>query len=77
MPVTATLDSIGVNVISFRYETAYGQVIDLDSYNSVYGELFEDPTALNFTVSAELQMVDVLEKPDHGDFFYGNEIVFK
>jgi len=77
VPVTASLDSFGTNLISFRYVTAYDEDIPLANYDSFYGELYEDTTVLNYTVSGELYMVDVKDKPSTNDFYYGNDISFR
>lgn len=76
-PVSATLDSVGTHTVSFRYETASGDSIALANYDSVFGELYEDAAALNFTVKASLVMANVAEQPDTKDFFYGNDVAFR
>jgi len=77
VPITPTLDSIGVNVVSFRYVTAAETSVNLANYDSSLGELYEDASQLNFTVISELHMVDVKEQPKTHDYFYGNDINFR
>eukprot|EP00005_Dracoamoeba_jomungandri_P001968 CAMPEP_0174261362 /NCGR_PEP_ID=MMETSP0439-20130205/11380_1 /TAXON_ID=0 /ORGANISM="Stereomyxa ramosa, Strain Chinc5" /LENGTH=986 /DNA_ID=CAMNT_0015345823 /DNA_START=77 /DNA_END=3037 /DNA_ORIENTATION=+ len=75
--VSPSLDSIGSNLVSFRYETASGQSIDLSNYDSNSGELYEDSSVLSYKVNAELHMVDVKEQPSTNDYYYGNTINFR
>jgi prenyltransferase beta subunit len=77
VPIPAALDSIGVNVVSFRYLTASGVSVPLANYDSAFGELYEDAALLNYTVQAKLRVVDIKEKPETHDFFYGNDINFR
>jgi len=74
--VEPTLDSIGTNVIAFRYQPVNGAAIELANFDSAYEELFEDASVLNYTVAAQLAMVDVREEPAHDAYYYGNEISF-
>jgi len=75
--VAASLESVGTNIVTFRYKAANGQNIPLLNYDSAFEELYDETIAINFTVNAELHVVDVEEKPAKDDFFYGNDIVFK
>jgi hypothetical protein len=77
VPVTATLDSIGVNVVSFRYVTVSGASFDLSNYDSRLGEVIEDSASLSYTVNANLQTVDVEEQPKATTFAYGQTIEFR
>ncbi|KAL6080071.1 hypothetical protein QOT17_000457 [Balamuthia mandrillaris] len=77
VPVTPTLDAIGENVVSFRYVSAAGQSVRLSNYDSVLEELYEDSTLLKYTVSAELHLVNIRERPTTESFFYGNDITFR
>jgi hypothetical protein len=77
VPVTATLDSIGVNVVSFRYVTVSGASFDLSNYDSRLGEVIEDSASLFYTVNANLQTVDVEEQPKATTFAYGQTIEFR
>jgi len=77
LDIPATLDFLGNNLVSFRYVPVRGSPIKLQPYDSFFNEPYEDAAALNFTVSAELRMVDVVEKPSATDFHYGTEIVFR
>lgn len=77
VPATATLDAIGLNVVSFRYIAASGRSVELGSYDSRLGELIEDASSLNYTVDANLQIVDIKEQPQTTTFAYGQEVVFR
>lgn len=77
VPVEATFDSFGVNALSFRYKTASGEDVVLQNFDSSIGELFEDVNVLNYTVSADLSLVDVAEQPKAKDLVYGDVVVFK
>jgi hypothetical protein len=77
VPVTATLDVIGLNVVSFRYVSASGHSVELAGFDSHFGELIEDPASLNYTVSANLQIVDVKEQPKATTFAYGQVVQFR
>jgi len=77
VPVTPSLDSLGTNIVSFRYVSAAKEEIPLGNYDSFYGELYEDSNVLNYTVSAELHMVEVKERPNTNDYYYGNDINFR
>jgi len=77
VPVTATLDTIGFNTISFRYVSASGHSVELASYDSHFGELIEDASSLNYTVDANLHIVDVQEQPKTASFAYGQIVRFR
>jgi len=75
--VPATFDGVGTKIISFRYVPYNKKDIPLSNYDDTYGELIEDPLLLNYTVNAELHMVNIEEKPKDTDFFYGNTITYR
>jgi hypothetical protein len=75
--VLNTFDSIGSQQISFVYTTYDNHSIPLANFNSRFEELYEESDALNFTVLAEPQLVDVRESPRAQDFHYGNEISYR
>jgi len=75
--IPSTLDYIGSNVVSFRYQTVHGQSIPLANFDSTYGELYDDSSVLSFAVESNLHLADVKEQPQQGDFYYGNEIGFR
>eukprot|EP01090_Pellita_catalonica_P013052 TRINITY_DN300_c0_g1_i1.p1 TRINITY_DN300_c0_g1~~TRINITY_DN300_c0_g1_i1.p1 ORF type:complete len:1000 (-),score=213.77 TRINITY_DN300_c0_g1_i1:47-3046(-) len=77
VPITASLDSIGTNVVSFRYITSKGDSVELANFDSAYEELYDDSSVLNYTVGAELYMINVNDPPKADDYFYGNDISFK
>eukprot|EP01089_Gocevia_fonbrunei_P012310 TRINITY_DN2875_c0_g1_i1.p1 TRINITY_DN2875_c0_g1~~TRINITY_DN2875_c0_g1_i1.p1 ORF type:complete len:993 (-),score=314.75 TRINITY_DN2875_c0_g1_i1:114-3092(-) len=75
--VDASLDSIGANVVSFRYVAADGDSFELSNYDSVIDELYEDSNVLNYTVNADLYVTDIEEAPQNDAYFYGNDVSFK
>jgi len=77
VPVDASLDSIGNNVVSFRYLAANGNSFALTNFDSQFDEVFEDNNVLNYTIQSQLQIADVAQQPNSEDYFYGNEIVFR
>jgi len=77
VPVSPSLDSFGSNIVSFRYLTDANEEVSLGNYDSFYGELYEDSSVLNYTVSGELYMVEVKEQPKTHDFYYGNDINYR
>ncbi len=76
VPIDPLIENIGNHLVSFRYVTAQHKDIPLNNYDSSLKELYED-TTLNFTVNAELHITNGQDRPTKGDFFYGNDIVFK
>eukprot|EP00013_Stygamoeba_regulata_P014471 CAMPEP_0177688108 /NCGR_PEP_ID=MMETSP0447-20121125/34486_1 /TAXON_ID=0 /ORGANISM="Stygamoeba regulata, Strain BSH-02190019" /LENGTH=976 /DNA_ID=CAMNT_0019198395 /DNA_START=217 /DNA_END=3147 /DNA_ORIENTATION=- len=74
--IAPSVDSIGTFQLSFRYVTVSGASVPLLSYDSEFGEQYDDASLLSYTVKAELHVVD-LQSPDVSDFFYGNEIFFQ
>lgn len=48
----------------------------MENYDSVYGELWDDRFALNYTVAADLSISEVVEEPSNSDLHYGNEVMF-
>jgi hypothetical protein len=77
IPVEATFAALGVNTLSFRYKSAAGEEVALQNFDSTIGELYEDINVLNYTVKADLALVDVSEKPKATDLLYGDSVVFK
>jgi hypothetical protein len=75
-PVAPTVDSIGTFQLAFRYVSASGESVALLSYDSEFGEQYDDASLLSYTVNAELHVAE-LESPDVSDFFYGNKISFQ
>eukprot|EP00003_Mantamonas_plastica_P024255 TRINITY_DN448_c0_g1_i6.p1 TRINITY_DN448_c0_g1~~TRINITY_DN448_c0_g1_i6.p1 ORF type:complete len:555 (+),score=228.24 TRINITY_DN448_c0_g1_i6:3191-4855(+) len=75
--ILPNLDMIGANLISFRYLTAAKDSLDLQSYDSFYGELFEDTTTLNFTVDANLVISDITKEPTSVNVVYGTRLDFE
>jgi len=76
--VRSTLEILGKNIISFRYvPTASKESVHLSNYDSAHDELYDESATLSFTVSSELHLVEVDQKPKDSDFYYGNEIVYK
>jgi len=50
----------------------------LNNFDTKNNQLYDASSPLGFSVDADLQMVDVIEKPKvDADFFYGNEISFQ
>merc|ERR1712232_673724 len=74
VPVPSSYDSLGAFTLSFRYESATGEQIDLDNYDSENQEIFEEP--LSFQVNADLD-AEVVEQPSGNSFHYGNEAVYR
>lgn len=70
--IPASYESLGNFVVSFKYETARGEVLVLDVLEN--GEISEEP--LGFSVDAELE-AEILEKPTSTNFFYGNDVTYK
>lgn len=74
--IKPTLDLLSqTNLLSFRYVTVDGENFELSNYDSKKKEL--ENTPLSFSVKSKLVMTNVMESPEPGDFFYGNEISFK
>ena len=76
LPVAASFDSLGSNLVSFRYETASSQSIDLSPYDSEMDELMDETVALGYAVDSELHIVDVKDKPKSEQLYYGNVVAF-
>jgi len=72
--IPSSYDSLGAFSISFRYESANGEEIDLDNYDSENNEIFEE--TLGYEVTADLDG-QVLEQPSGNSFHYGNEAVYR
>jgi len=72
--------SIGTLLLSFRYsstiESAAHQ-FKLLNYDSKSSDLFDETFTLNYTVNADLELVDVQKSPSEQDFYYGNEIEYE
>lgn len=75
--ISNTFEFVGTNAISFRYVAANGEDIALSNYDSSAQELYEDPSALSYTVNAALELVDISAQPKADSFSYGNEINYK
>jgi hypothetical protein len=76
LPVNPSFDSVGSHVVSFRYETTYGESITLENYDAAADELYDDSVQLNYTVKADLQLTDIKNPVKAGDLKYGNNINF-
>jgi len=72
--IPSSYDSLGAFTLSFRYESATGEEIDLDNYDSENREVFEEP--LSFEVTADLD-AELLEQPSGSSFHYGNQAVYR
>lgn len=77
LPFSATLDSLGTTVFSFRFLTSSGHTVALSNYDSAAEELLDDPHAVNATVTAHLQAVDITDQPAGGSLSYGNEVALR
>lgn len=77
VPITPTLDAIGLNIVSFRYVSASGHSVALAGYDSSFGELIEDSALLNYTVSTQLLIADIREQPETNTFAYGQTVVYR
>jgi len=75
--VESVFESIGTNVITFRYVPAVGEEVPLQNYDSNIGELYEDIHVLNYTVKADLSLADITESPKAGSLFYGGNVGYK
>jgi hypothetical protein len=76
LPVKATFYSIGNNIVSFHYETASGDNIPLQLFDSSEGELYEDGTQLSYSVNNELHLRNLKNAPQDGHLDYGNDVMF-
>jgi len=76
LPVKATFYSIGNNIVSFHYETATGDSIPLQLFDSAVGELYEDGSQLSYSVNTELHLRNLKNAPQDGKLDYGNDVMF-
>jgi len=75
--VEPVLESIGTNVLSFRYLPVVGDEVLLQNYDSSIGELYEDIQVLNYTVKADLSLSDLSQAHKAGNLFYGGNVGYK
>jgi len=66
--------------LSFRYSPVVDGVSEtytLLNYDSKFSELFEDSFSPNYTVNADLELVDIKALATDEDFYYGNEVLYE
>jgi hypothetical protein len=70
------LESLGTQVLSFRYRAEDGRDFVLAPYDTMHGELIEGSSSLQINVLTKLTLTNVKSMPTATDFFYGNEVAF-
>jgi len=62
--------------VTFHYETASGERIPLQLFDSSVSELYEDGSQLSYSVDTELHLKNIKNAPQSGHLDYGNEVMF-
>jgi hypothetical protein len=76
LPLSATFDSIGTQLISFRFIAANGDTVQLANYDSAAGELYDESNAVAFSVPVDLVFQPLGDKPAASAFVYGADIAY-